>query len=50
VSVEPVPDNSPAPFALKPLVGMTAANAELHTPLDMANNALSTNPTGTASK
>ena len=50
VSVEPVPDNSPAPFALKPLVGMTAANAELHTTLDMANNALSTNPTGTATK
>ena len=50
VSVEPVPDNSPAPFALKPLVGMTAANAELHTVLDMANNAVATNPTGTASK
>lgn len=50
VSVEPVPDNSPAPFVLKPLVGMTAADAPLHSVLDMANNATSTNPTGTASK
>jgi len=50
VSVEPVPDNSAAPFVLKPLVGMTASDAPLHSALDMANNAASTNPTGTASK
>ena len=50
VSVEPVPDNSAAPFVLKPLVGMTAADAEVHSVLDMVNNATSTNPTGTASK
>lgn len=50
VSVEPVPDNSPAPFTLKPLVGMTSADAAVHQVLPMANNATSTNPTGTASK
>ena len=50
VSVEPVPDNSPAPFLLKPLVGMTPADAEVHSVLSMSNNAVSTNPTGTATK
>lgn len=50
VSVEPVPDNSPSPFALKPLVGMTPANAEVHSVLSMSNNATSSNPTGTATK
>jgi hypothetical protein len=50
VSVEPVPDNSDAPFLLKPLLGVTPENAELHTPLEMVNNATSTNPTGTATK
>jgi hypothetical protein len=50
VSVEPVPDNSPNPFVLKPLVGMTAADAEDHTLLSMANNATATNPTGSASR
>lgn len=50
VSVEPVPDNSPNPFTLKPLVGMTAADAMDHTPLGMDNNAAATNPTGTASR
>lgn len=47
VSVEPVPDNSSAPFVLKPLVGMTASDAAVHEVLTMANNAVSTNPTGT---
>ena len=50
VSVEPVPDNSPNPFTLKPLVGMTASDAEDHTLLSMDNNALATNPTGSAAK
>lgn len=50
VSVEPVPDNSPNPFTLKPLVGMTGANAMDHTLLAMDNNANATNPTGTAKK
>ena len=50
VSVEPVPDNSPNPFTLKPLVGMTASNAMDHTLLSMDNNASATNPTGSATK
>jgi len=50
VSVEPVPDNSPAPFVLKPLVGMTADDAPLHMTLTMANNAASTNPTGSVTR
>ncbi len=50
ISVEPVPDNSPAPFVLKPLVGMVAADAIDHTTYDMANNAVATNPTGTVTK
>ncbi|MEM9544642.1 MAG: hypothetical protein AAGA77_01645 [Bacteroidota bacterium] len=48
VSVEPVPDNSPNPFTLKPLVGMTATDAMDHSLLSMDNNAVATNPTGTA--
>lgn len=50
VSVEPVPDNSPNPFTLKPLVGMTASNAMDHTFLSMDNNAVATNPKGSAAK
>ncbi len=50
ISVEPVPDNSPAPFTLKPLVGPVAADAADHTPLSMNNNAGATNPTGTIQK
>lgn len=50
ISVEPVPDNSPEPFVLKPLVGMAAADAPVHSVLDMANNAVTTNPVGTASR
>ena len=50
VSVEPVPDNSPSPFTLKPLVGMTASDAADHTFLSMANNAAATNPSGTATR
>ncbi len=47
ISIEPVPDNSPAPFTLKPLVATVPANAVDHTVYDMANNAIATNPTGT---
>jgi len=35
ISVEPSPDNSPAPFALKPLAHMVSATAPDHTPIDM---------------
>jgi len=35
ISVEPWPDNSPAPFALKPLAHMVPANAADHTAITM---------------
>ncbi len=47
ISVEPSPDNSPAPFVLKPLVHPVSAGAAVHVPFDMNNNAVNTNPTGT---
>lgn len=50
VSVEPVPDNSALPFTLKPLISMTPAGADVHSVLSMANNASSSNPTGTATR
>lgn len=50
ISVEPFPDNSPAPFTLKPLVGTAPAMAAVHTLLPMMNNATATNPTGTATR
>ena len=50
ISVEPSPDNSAAPFLLKPLVGMVPADAVDHTLYGMDNNAAATNPTGTISK
>ncbi len=50
ISVEPVPDNSSAPFLLKPLVGPVAADALDHTLYGMNNNAGNTNPTGTVNK
>jgi len=50
ISIEPVPDNSPAPFTLKPLVGPVPADAADHTFYQMNNNASATNPTGTAGR
>lgn len=50
ISVEPSPDNSSAPFLLKPLVGMVPSNADDHTLYGMDNNATATNPTGTVSR
>jgi len=50
VSVEPVPDNSTAPFLLKPLVGGVPAAALDHTLYGMDNNAAATNPRGTATR
>lgn len=46
VSVEPKPDNSPAPFLLKPLLGQVPMTAAGHTLYDMDNNAIATNPSG----
>ena len=50
ISIEPYPDNSTAPFLLKPLVGMIPANAIDHTSYDMDNNASASSPTGTVSR
>lgn len=50
ISIEPVPDNSPAPFTLKPLVGPVPADAADHFLYQMNNNATATNPTGTAAR
>ncbi len=50
ISIEPSPDNSPAPFLLKPLVSPIDAAAADHTPFQMGNNATATNPTGTVTK
>lgn len=48
ISVEPVPDDSPAPFTLKPLTRAIPANAADHVAFIMALNAASF-PSGTAS-
>ena len=48
ISIEPDPDNSAAPFTLKPLVGDIPSNATDHVTYDTGNNA-SGFPTGTAS-
>lgn len=50
ISVEPSPDNSAAPFALKPLVGQVPSDAADHTSYQMGNNAVATNPTGTVNR
>ncbi len=50
ISIEPAPDNSPAPFRLKPLVHGVDMNAADHTAFDMDNNAAATNITGTAGR
>ena len=46
VSVEPFPDNSPAPFTLKPLVANVNIDAADHFLFDLSNNASQTNPLG----
>jgi len=50
ISVEPQPDNSPAPFVLKPLFVVTPDPAADHTSYTMDNNAAATNPTGTVTR
>ncbi len=46
ISVEPEPDDSPAPFALKPLVDMDIEDVGMGGSQDMANQSAN-NPTGT---
>ncbi len=48
ISIEPSPDNSPAPFAMKPLVGM-AGNDTAPTTYDLNQN-LGSLPTGTVTR
>ncbi len=50
ISVEPSPDNSAAPFVLKPLVGSVPASATDHTLYNMNNNASASNPTGVVNR
>jgi hypothetical protein len=49
ITIEPDPDNSTAPFAMKPLIGLIPTNATDHTNYDMSLN-LDSLPTGTASR
>lgn len=46
ITVEPSPDNSPAPFSLKPLIHTIPNNAAFHTGYTMDNDAKNSNPTG----
>ncbi len=48
ISVEPEPDDSPAPFLLKPLVAMDVPDAGAGTNVELANQAGTTNPSGMA--
>ncbi|GAB5519845.1 MAG: hypothetical protein RhofKO_20960 [Rhodothermales bacterium] len=48
ISIEPMPDDSPAPFTLKPLAGPIPSGAQPMTPYTVDNNA-SSFPTGSAS-
>jgi len=50
ISIEPSPDNSPNPFAFKPLVGHVPANAEDHKTYDMMDNVGGSFPSGTVSR
>jgi len=50
VSVEPVPDNSPAPFVLKPLAAMVDANASTAPNTHSFNQNLESFPTGTVTR
>ena len=47
ISIEPEPDDSSAPFTLKPLVGAIAADATDHVTYSLPSN-LGSFPTGTA--
>jgi len=50
ISIEPNPDNSPMPFAFKPLVGNVPANAKDHMNYDLMNNVNGSFPTGMAKR
>ncbi len=48
ISIEPEPDDSSAPFTLKPLVGDIDPNATDHTTYTLPNNAAASSPMGSA--
>lgn len=48
ISIEPDPDDSPAPYTFKPLMGPIDASAVDHVTYDMPNMTTTTFPTGTA--
>jgi len=50
ISVEPSPDNSPAPFSIKPLVHQIPQNAAFHSSYGMVNDAINSNPSGIISR
>ncbi|WP_417603228.1 hypothetical protein [Owenweeksia hongkongensis] len=50
ISIEPEPDNSPMPFAFKPLVNMISSSAMDHVTYDLNNQVSSNFPMGTVTK
>lgn len=50
ISIEPVPDNSAAPFDLKPLVNMSPSPAAVGTPYSFTNQSATNNPTGSVTR
>lgn len=50
ISVEPSPDNSEAPFRLKPLATMVDAGQATHSAIDLGNNIVATSISGSATR
>ncbi len=50
ITIEPIPDNSPMPFAFKPLVHAVSASADAHTTYMLDNQTTSSFPTGSVSR
>lgn len=50
ISIEPVPDNSPKPFAFKPLVHPVSASADDHVTFNLNNQVATTFPKGSVSR
>ena len=46
ISIEPYPDNSPEPFAFKPLVGTAPMDASDHTDYTLVDHVAESFPTG----
>lgn len=50
ISIEPSPDNSAAPFVLKPLLGDVPSPANVHQVYSLGNTGEATHPSGTAGR